>query len=38
MTLFHAVVAGEPLFEQALCKYFAGTGDALSLRLLAELG
>jgi hypothetical protein len=32
------VVAGEPLFEQALCKYFAGTGDALSLRFLADLG
>ena len=34
MTLFHALVPDERLFERALHKYFGGQGDPLTLQLL----
>jgi uncharacterized protein (DUF1810 family) len=38
MTLFHALVPQEPIFSQALEKYFGGTGDPLTLSLLQGVG
>jgi len=38
MTLFHALVPQEPIFSQALEKYFGGTGDPMTLSLLQGLG
>ena len=35
MTLFAHVAPGEPVFAQAIDKYFGGTGDAKTLELLA---
>ena len=34
MTLFEQVAPDEPLFGQALVKYFGGRRDALTLSLL----
>lgn len=36
MTLFAQVVPEEPLFEQALRKYFAGQADARTIELLGD--
>ena len=38
MTLFHAVAPKEPLFDQALQKYFGGESDPLTLQLLERVG
>jgi len=38
MTLFGAVAPQEPMFRQALDKYYGGQGDALTLALLAGEG
>lgn len=37
MTLFRVVAPEEPLFTQALDKYFGGGGDPLTLALLQEM-
>jgi uncharacterized protein (DUF1810 family) len=36
MTLFSQVAPQEPLFSQALAKYFGGQGDPLTLELLSR--
>ena len=36
LTLFDASVPGEPLFHQALDKYYGGEGDPLTLSLLQD--
>ena len=38
MTLFHAVVPQEPVFGQALDRYYGGQGDPLTLSLLQGAG
>jgi uncharacterized protein (DUF1810 family) len=34
MTLFHRAAPAEPVFEQALLRYYGGVGDARTLALL----